>query len=229
MRKQSGFTLVEVAIVLVIIGLLLTGVFTGRELINSAKAKHLAKDFHDMPLLIYGYQDKYRAIPGDDARAGQHLGGTPPQGDGNGIIEGSWHPTTFTESAVFWQHVRLASLAQGPIISGSITASTEVPADFLPRNIDGGIIGVQSNLASHYIAGLRGSYLICSAGLLGRFVKQLDITMDDGCPSTGAMMAVAGTPSGAENVPVALTASGTACSGASVLDEDAAYTVCLGF
>jgi prepilin-type N-terminal cleavage/methylation domain-containing protein len=229
MRKQSGFTLLEIAIVLVIIGLLMVGVFKGQDLINSAKVKTFANDFRNIPLLIYGYQDKYRAIPGDDSKAGPHLGGTPPPGNGNGLIDGTWYPTKFTESAIFWQHVRLAKLASGPIVPGVVTETTDVPPDFLPRNTDGGIIGIQSNLTSKYITGLRGTYLICSAGLLGRFVKQLDIAMDDGCPNTGAMMAVVGTPSGTDNSAVALAASGAICTGATVLDEDTAYTVCMGF
>ena len=52
--KQSGFTLVEIAIVLVIIGLLLGGVLKGQELINSAKVKNFATDFRNIPLFIYG-------------------------------------------------------------------------------------------------------------------------------------------------------------------------------
>ena len=68
-RKQSGFTLIEIAIVLVIIGLLLGGVMKGQELINSAKVKNLAADFKNTSLYIYSYQDKYRALPGDDAQA----------------------------------------------------------------------------------------------------------------------------------------------------------------
>jgi prepilin-type N-terminal cleavage/methylation domain-containing protein len=73
--KQSGFTLIEIAIVLVIIGLLLGGVLKGQELINSAKVKNLATDFKNIPVYIYGYQDKFRALPGDDASADTHLGG----------------------------------------------------------------------------------------------------------------------------------------------------------
>ena len=65
-RKQAGFTLVEIAIVLVIIGLLLGGVLKGQELINSAKVKNFATDFRNIPLFIYGYQDKYKSLPGDD-------------------------------------------------------------------------------------------------------------------------------------------------------------------
>ena len=56
-RTQAGFTLIELAIVLVIIGLLLGGVLKGQELINSAKAKSIASDFKNAQIFIYGYQD----------------------------------------------------------------------------------------------------------------------------------------------------------------------------
>ena len=78
-RNQSGFTLIEIAIVLVIIGLLLGGVLKGQELINSAKVKNLATDFKNVPIYIYGYQDKYKALPGDDANAKLHLGASAVQ------------------------------------------------------------------------------------------------------------------------------------------------------
>ena len=52
MKKQSGFTLIELAIVLVIIGLLLGGVLKGQELINSAKVKNMASDFKNVQVYI---------------------------------------------------------------------------------------------------------------------------------------------------------------------------------
>ena len=52
-NNQSGFTLVEIAIVLVIIGLLLGGVLKGQELINSAKVKNLANDFRNIPTMVF--------------------------------------------------------------------------------------------------------------------------------------------------------------------------------
>src|SRR5665213_2188182 len=91
--QQSGFTLVEIAIVLVIIGLLLGGILKGQELINSAKVKNIANDFRVIPTYIYAYQDKYKALPGDDANVAVHVNlatpATTPAGkQGNGVIEG---------------------------------------------------------------------------------------------------------------------------------------------
>ena len=67
--KQSGFTLVEIAIVLVIVGLLLGGVLKGQELINSSRAKSLYADKSAIQTAINTYQDRFRAVPGDDAAA----------------------------------------------------------------------------------------------------------------------------------------------------------------
>src|SRR6266481_181887 len=150
-RSQSGFTLIEIAIVLVIIGLLLGGVLKGQELINSAKVKNLATDFRNIPIFIYGYQDKFKALPGDDAHADVHVSGVLATGTiGNGIIDGNWNSTTNTnESFLFWQHVRLAGLAPG---------ATDITApDYLPLNAVGGHLGV-TNAANSPITGLRGSY-----------------------------------------------------------------------
>src|SRR6476469_6009626 len=112
--QQSGFTLVEIAIVLVIIGLLLGGILKGQELINSAKVKNLANDFRVIPTYIYAYQDKFKALPGDDAQVVNHISNATPAaaaGLGNGVIDGHWNSATQTdESYLFWQHVRLANL-----------------------------------------------------------------------------------------------------------------------
>ncbi|MGV8990204.1 MAG: prepilin-type N-terminal cleavage/methylation domain-containing protein [Thiobacillus sp.] len=205
-KNQSGFTLIEIAIVLVIIGLLLGGILKGQELINSARVKNLATDFRNVPVFIYGYQDKFRALPGDDSAAVAHVGTptvTPGIGNGDGIITGNWNSTTAAdESVLFWQHVRLAGLAPGP------TALTA--ADFQQRNAVGGVIGVQGAAP---FTGMTGTYFICSGAILGRFAKQLDTQLDDGNTATGSLMV--GT-----TLPTAI-ATGT-------LVDATPYIVCMG-
>src|SRR5215467_10547743 len=92
-RKQTGFTLVEIAIVLVIIGLLLGGILKGQEMITQAKIKNSIADFSGISAAYYGYQDRYRAIPGDDSTAASRW--TTPTvaaaGDGNGIVAGTYN------------------------------------------------------------------------------------------------------------------------------------------
>jgi prepilin-type N-terminal cleavage/methylation domain-containing protein len=229
-RNQSGFTLIEIAIVLVIIGLLLGGVLKGQELINSAKVKNLATDFKNIPVFVYGYQDKFKALPGDDANTATHLTGatvcTPAATAGkcmlgNGVIDGNWNDATVaSESYVFWQHVRLAGLAPG-------STDTTTAATYLPTNAAGGTIGFQSGTTSVTATPInataaanpiRGSYVICSAGILGKFVKQLDLQMDDGNTATGSMMAGVATAAG---TPMTAIATGS-------IDDATTYTVCMG-
>lgn len=211
-KRQSGFTLIEIAIVLVIIGLLLGGILKGQELINSARVKNLATDFRNIPLFIYGYQDKFRSLPGDDSAADTHVSGTvattpgTAADRGNGVIDGNWNSTTATdESYLFWQHVRLAGLAPG----STDTAATNYP----PVNALGGRIGVQS---AKPFAGINGTYFICSTGILGKYAKQLDTQLDDGNTETGSMMA--GTSTGPAVAPTP----------AASFSDSATYTVCMG-
>lgn len=215
--KQSGFTLVEIAIVLVIIGLLLGGVLKGQELINSAKVKNFAQDFRSVPLFIYGYQDKFKALPGDDLKAAEHLGSTAPVATGttagNGAIDGYWNDdfsATPTETVIFWDHVRRANLASGPY---PIAKNAD-----LPTNADGGRIGVQS---AKPVSDMTGSYYVCSGAIQGKFAKQLDITMDDGHTTTGSMRV--GT--WASNALTTVAESGTG----TIIDDGQPYVVCLGF
>ncbi len=240
-RTQSGFTLIEIAIVLVIIGLLLGGVLKGQELINSAKVKNLANDFRNVPVFIYGYQDKYRALPGDDINVLVHLTGAteastpassfgvacnPPPAPhtgcvGNGVIDGPWNSGTPTdESFLFWQHVRLAGLAPG------VTAAAD--PTYRPVNASGGFIGVQSGTANVAFTpvkdkngvAIRGTYIICSEGILGKFARQLDIQMDDGATDTGSMLVTPTNGYAVGAAAIATTAAGW--------DDAAPYTVCMG-
>ena len=229
-RNQSGFTLIEIAIVLVIIGLLLGGVLKGQELINSAKVKNLAGDFKNIPVFIYGYQDKFKALPGDQTQT-KLDDQFPPAGTaaiataagtalGNGVINGKWNDPAGTpsEAVMFWQHVRLAGLAPGP--------TNLADANYIPSNAAGGKIGIQSGSTTappmNDAAGnpIRGSYVICSDGILGKFVKQLDSTLDDSNYGTGSVLAMKTYVFGGN--------ADNQTTNNPAFDEAATYTVCMG-
>jgi len=65
-RNHKGFTLVELAIVLVIIGIILGAVLKGQELINNAKIKRLYNQQREIMAALYTYYDRYSYFPGDD-------------------------------------------------------------------------------------------------------------------------------------------------------------------
>ena len=216
-HQQSGFTLVEIAIVLVIIGLLLGGVLKGQELINSAKAKSYAQDFRTIQSALYGFQDRYKGIPGDLAGANTKINGaTLAAGTlGDGKIDDVWDTVTATnQSCLAWQHLRLAGFLAGNTINDCTTGSA-----YLQTNADGGRIGISSTM---HITGMTGSYNICSDGVLGRIAKQLDIQLDDGVSNTGSFRII-------------VRATAPAASGAAVVpsatlpDDSTPYTVCLSF
>src|SRR5690349_19165494 len=91
MKRHNGFTLVEIAIVLVIIGLLLGGILKGQEMVTQAKIKNSIADFSGISAAYYGYQDRYRQIPGDDSGATRWTGAFG--GDGNGVVTGTYNNT----------------------------------------------------------------------------------------------------------------------------------------
>ena len=224
MKKASGFTLIELAIVLVIIGLLLGGVLKGQELINSAKVKNLAADFKNVQVYVYGYQDRFRALPGDDAAAREHLGVNAQLAAqvtrGNGLINGNWDSTSVTdESILFWQHVRMAGFAPGQV---------EIPTDaaaFVPRNAEGGRIGIQSisGAANLPAPAMNGGYVICSGTILGKFAKQIDLTLDDGDTATGSVRAYQTVAAGW------VPSVGAGQDGSGGIVDSNQYNVCMAF
>src|SRR5437016_11985483 len=116
-KRQQGFTLVEIAIVLVIIGLLLGGILKGQEMITQAKIKNVIADFSGVSAAYHGYQDRYRAVPGDDPNAASRWTNLPVaiSGDGSGIVTGTYNfacpavaLAATPESCLWWDHLRRA-------------------------------------------------------------------------------------------------------------------------
>ena len=220
--KQSGFTLVEIAIVLVIIGLLLGGVLKGQELINSAKVKNMASDFRNLQVMIYGYQDKYKKMPGDDNAAVLRFNlAAGHEGNGNGVIQGLWNQTdpapaaNANEAVLAWEHLRKANLASGSTDFSSVAAATAS----LPTNSEGGQFGFSGTKPITTMTG--GTFYACSDSIDGKFAALLDLTLDDGKSNSGSVQAI-------EQSGGVTQANGTKPAAASFV-EGTRYTVCMTY
>jgi len=188
---QAGFTLVEIAIVLVIIGLLLGGILKGQEMITQAKIKNVINDFNGITVAVTSYQDRYRAIPGDDQNAtARWATQAPASGNSNGIIEGLYNanntggtagaPANTAESNLFWQHLRIAGFVPGlTVATGSGTP---------PPNATGGLIGVESGVVGTNGLGFT-SVIVCFSNLPEKIASAVDGQADDGSPQTGQVRA----------------------------------------
>ncbi|MEZ0121356.1 MAG: type II secretion system protein [Candidatus Reddybacter sp.] len=111
-NKQSGFTLVEIAIVLVIIGLILGGVLKGQVLIDNAKYKNFVKQMESYRGAYFTFQDTYRGLP-DDLAIITALDASAEAGDGDGVIEGDDCATADEESCTVWSHLGYAGIIAG--------------------------------------------------------------------------------------------------------------------
>jgi len=187
--NEAGFTLVEIAIVLVIIGLLLGGILKGQEMITQAKIKNAINDFNGVTVAVTSYQDRYRFLPGDDPNADTRWTvQAPAKGDGNGIIAGKYNaavagpgaPAATEESNLFWQHLRIAGFVPGQT-AGAGSGSQ-------PQNAAAGMVGVQSAANPGVGLGFTG-FTICSSNLPDKVASAIDTQMDDSNSATGQVRA----------------------------------------
>jgi len=214
-NNQKGFTLVEIAIVLVIIGLLLGAILQGTELIDNSRIKKANSDISSVAAAYISYQDRYKRLPGDDGPNLAALTGrggdwaTVTQfGNNNGVLTAALN-NTFNgggEHDNLWQHLRAAGYIAGNPADAGATA--------LPKNAFGGLMGITVPAMGGGLNGVK----LCMSQVPGKAASALDLQLDDGLGNSGSIRATLGT-SGANTNPtnVALAAP---------YNESNEYTIC---
>jgi prepilin-type N-terminal cleavage/methylation domain-containing protein len=168
-RSQSGFTLVEIAIVLIIIGLLIGGIIKGQAMIKNAKVKRLVSDIDGMRAAVLTYQDKFGMLPGDENDANTPTGDTH-NGDSDGWMD--------ENDGYAIEDMRLADIIPG-------TGTT------LPKNAFGGTMRVD-----YYNLSGNDNYIIVT-NIPAETCQEIDTKYDDGVRTTGEIRANANYTAGA--------------------------------
>ena len=130
-KRSAGFTLIEIAIVLVIIGLLIGGMLAGQQLIRAARVRNLIAQQDSVKVAFLGFQDRYRELPGDYSTAAANINctGGCADGDGNGRIEAA----ALREDILVWSHLSGVGLSNGSYTAGA--GVTAVTLENTPQNL----------------------------------------------------------------------------------------------
>lgn len=208
-KNMRGVTLVEIAIVLVIIGLLLGGVLKGQELINNARVRAIADQQKSMQVAWNAFQERFQAIPGDFPRATRYIKRTV-----NGLGDGQITPpanATSWEAFLTLNHLTEAGFLRCTECAFVGTLPTAPTAQVFNsttglRNTYGGIMAIFHDtqwlqIDTNSGGTTRAPQVISSTGPLvpSNILSEVDLKIDDGIANAGSFRYLRWLPTPAGN------------------------------
>ncbi len=228
-KSNAGFTLVELAIVLVIIGLLVGGVLVGQDLIKAAEIRSTVRQMEDFNTAVNTFRTKFGGYPGDlVANKATSFGfatrdGTNGAGDGDGLIEGRGGANNVIggENALIWRDLSQADLIADAFSVGAETIPAAITAANMPqylpqtkmRESTSIHITVSEGKNYYYLGQLtQATGVVTNAdGMTPMEAKSIDEKIDDGYPLTGTTLAVNTLTASGYTLKAAATAGSTVC------------------
>jgi prepilin-type N-terminal cleavage/methylation domain-containing protein len=211
--KENGFTLVELAIVMIIIGLLIGGILKGQELVESARINATVAQIKGIQAGIATFKDKYNALPGDMSNASTRIPGCAALPACNFNGNGDRWIARNNEADHAHIHLAAADLIAGVNSDGTggltnnfavgdpdymlakigngvaIIISTENGANLVPASWSGTVIGGLTTVPQGVYASVFGPFGSSTIGLTPHQAYRIDLKLDDGTPGFGSIRA----------------------------------------
>lgn len=207
---NKAFTLVELAIVVVVLGILIIGVVGGQSIIDSSKRNTVVTELNNFQTAYNAFGLEYDAVPGDFEDAWEYWGTECEsaeaycKGDGNGDID------SYTEKFNFWNHLALAGIIQGDYMGRFVSPGNMSVSGvniYQSKNSEGAYEAYHGRLYNtrrknslYYISS--GSFPLGSASQVSispKDARHIDLKIDNGVPGTGKLKARSGQINGTSN------------------------------
>ncbi len=222
LKLTAGFTLVELSIVLVVIGLLITGILKGSELVSSARVKATIQQMQSIDSAKITFRDSYRFLPGDITNPGGRIPnctsanciGSPSPLNGNGRIDERSVQANYldfnTENPRFFVHLAITDMISG--INTGPLAMAQFGDGLLETALGGSGYGIgywpggvfptatenaSAAFAGHYLSTRSSAQTTIPGGfaqIKPVHVQQIDLKLDDGSPASGVLRGAGASP-----------------------------------